>query len=97
VICIWNLSNGQILNRLEGHTAPISAIALRADGQTLFSSSKDNTIRMWNLENGAHLRTLKGHFSYVNSALALDRTGKTLISGGTGIPLKIWSVTNSLG
>jgi WD40 repeat protein len=56
-----------------------------------------NTIRIWSLENGAHLRMIKGHCSYINSALALDKAGKALISGGTGIPLKIWSVANSLG
>ena len=36
----------------EGHTDAVGPLALSPDGKTVYSGSKDNTIRAWNTETG---------------------------------------------
>src|SRR5436189_1838662 len=64
-IAIWTPGNGQPDAVLEGHTAPIAALALSPDGATLASASWDHTVRLWPLAGGA-ARVLDGHMQNVN-------------------------------
>jgi cytochrome c len=73
---------------LEGHTAPVAALALSPDGKTLASASWDRTIRLWPLAGGAP-RLLEGHAMNVNG-VAFTRDGKALVSAGYDATLRIW-------
>lgn len=48
-IVLWDLTSGNVLARLEGHTASIYAIEFTGDGQYLLSGSYDGTVRIWHL------------------------------------------------
>lgn len=39
--------NGQIIQKLEGHTREINILTFSSDGKILFSGSSDKTIRIW--------------------------------------------------
>ena len=60
-IAIWTAGTkpDQIL---EGHTAPIVALAVSPDGETLASASWDHTVRLWPLAGGAP-HVLEGSFA----------------------------------
>ncbi|MDB5310891.1 MAG: hypothetical protein JWO38_5093 [Gemmataceae bacterium] len=65
----------------EGHTAPVTALALSADGRRLFSGSYDHTICVWDVAAGRLCRTLKGPSRDVASsvvAVALSSDGRRL-------------------
>lgn len=47
----------QCLGADPRHTGPVHALALSADGRTLYSGSADNTIRVWDSASGALLAT----------------------------------------
>jgi WD40 repeat protein len=74
---------------LEGHSRPISALAVLPDGK-LASSSWDKTVRVWDVASGACLLTLAGHTSYV-LALAVLPDGK-LASGSSSHDnnIRVW-------
>lgn len=76
---------------LSGHTAAVTDMLLLKDGQTLVTSSADETIRLWNLETGTEIRQLRGHNSSVN---ALNRTTdqNILISAGADRRINFWSL-----
>jgi len=76
---------------LPGHTADVTDLLLLKDGQTLVTSSADETIRLWNLQTGAEIRQLKGHSSVVN-ALTRTTDQTTLISAGADRRLNFWSL-----
>lgn len=76
-----NWRTGDRLFSLNGHTAPITAIALSQDGKTLVSGSRDRTIKIWNAATGEEQTTLSGHCSPI-TAIALSADGQTVASSG---------------
>ncbi|WP_233849334.1 DUF4062 domain-containing protein [Paraburkholderia sp. HD33-4] len=84
-----SLRSAESLHRtLEGHTGPVSALAVLADGR-LASGAWDHTIRLWNPASGACEATLEGHTSGV-SALAVLADGR-LASGSSDHTIRLWN------
>ncbi|MER3478427.1 MAG: hypothetical protein C4287_20615, partial [Leptolyngbya sp. ERB_1_2] len=75
-------------------TAPIWAVVLTPDGQTVIGGGANQTIKLWNIETGNVLTTLSGHRDIVRS-LVLTPDGKTLISGSGDRTIKIWDLQTS--
>src|SRR3954453_23267511 len=92
-IAIWTPGNAQPDNVLEGHTAPIAALALSPDGATLASASWDHTVRLWSLAGGAP-RVLEGHTQNVNG-VAYAPDGRTLVSVSYDQSVRLWPVTGT--
>ena len=47
VVRIWDIITGQELLALDGHEAPINALAFAPDGSVLASCSHDGAVRLW--------------------------------------------------
>ena len=62
---------------LTGHTNALVNLVISSDGQTLISSSADNTVRFWNLLNGNQIKILTSS-SYL---AAISSDGRVLVSG----------------
>jgi cytochrome c len=78
---------------LEGHTAPIAALALSPDGATLASASWDRTVRLWPVAGGAP-RVLDGHQQNVNG-VAFTPDGRALVSAGYDATVRIWPLAGA--
>jgi len=89
-IAIWTSGNTRPDAVLEGHTAPIAALAASPDGATLASASWDQTIRLWPLMGGAP-RVLEGHTQNVNG-VAFAPDGRGLVSVSYDQSVRIWSL-----
>ena len=48
-IHLWSVQTGQLLDRLQGHEAPISSLSFAPDGSVLVSASWDKSVRVWTL------------------------------------------------
>jgi WD40 repeat protein len=82
-IKIWELSSGQELRTLTGHSDDVSSIAFSPDGNQLASGSKDKTVKLWQVDTGQEIRT----FTEIEQpiyCLAFSPDGKTLAVGGNG-------------
>jgi WD40 repeat protein len=90
VVRIWDFNRGELLQTLNGHTEPVSAIVFTPDSQTLVSGSYDTTIKLWNVQTGELLNTLLGHPSQVN-ALAINPKIPVLASAGHD-GIRIWDL-----
>jgi WD40 repeat protein len=44
---VWDAQTGQDLLTLQGHTDPVSSVAVSADGQRIISGSWDGTVKVW--------------------------------------------------
>jgi mono/diheme cytochrome c family protein len=74
-----------------GHTAPIRAIAVSADGKLAVSGSEDRTLRLWDVQTGRELRRFEGHRAAV-TAVAFSPDGRRIVSGSADRTLRLWDV-----
>ena len=87
-IAIWTPGNTQPDTVLEGHTAPIVALAVSRDGTMLASASWDQTVRLGSVAGGPP-RVMEGHSQNVNG-VAFTPDGRALVSAGYDQSLRIW-------
>jgi WD40 repeat protein len=90
---VWDLTSGQLLSTLEGHTDEVTGVAVTADGRWVISASHDYTLKVWDLASGQLARTLKGHTNAVNG-LAVTADGRWAVSASYDGTLKVWDVSS---
>jgi len=49
VVRIWDVSTGQLVERLRGHWDSVTSVAFTPDGKGLVSGSFDKTLKFWDL------------------------------------------------
>jgi cytochrome c len=90
-IAIWPPGEPQPSAVLEGHTAPVVALAVSPDGTTLASASWDHTARLWDVAGGKS-RVIEGHQQNVNG-VAFTGDGRALVTAGYDATLRIWPLS----
>lgn len=90
-ISIWNVANGKLIKRFNGHKDAIYSVAISADGRTLATGSYDQKIILWDAANGTMLRTLEGHNGAVFDVV-FRPDGKVLASASADRTVKLWEV-----
>jgi len=75
-----------------GHSAPVVAVAFRADSRWLATGSMDKTAKLWEVATGRELRTLRSHAGWVTS-VAFSPDGRWLVTGSRDNTAKLWDAT----
>jgi WD40 repeat protein len=88
-IGVWDLTNGQLIERWTGHTDRVQSLTISPDGQTVFSGSADGTIRAWNRLPG-QLQQVYNLGKTIVTALAVHPHKPILISGDRQVRLSTW-------
>jgi len=89
-ISLWDALTMKHLGDLEGHKAPVSAVAWSRDGKLLATGSNDSKVRLFDAKGGELLKTLEGNKSLI-TALAFSGDGRTLASAGYDRSVRLWS------
>src|SRR5207253_1957418 len=76
---------------LQGHTGPVTSVAMTADGRRAASGSRDKTVRVWDLERGICLASLKGHRGSVQG-MAMTADGRRAASGSADGTMRLWDL-----
>ena len=92
-IWIYDAETGEEIRLLTGHTAVVLSVSFSPDGETLASSSYDDTVRLWDVSSGSHLHTLTGHTDAINS-VSFSPDGKTVASGSWDDTVRLWDVSS---
>lgn len=82
---------GECLRIFQEHTHRVWLVAFSADGQTLVSSSNDQTVRLWHVHTGKCLKTLSAYSNWVSS-VAFSPDGRSIVSGSEDHLLRLWHV-----
>ena len=93
-IALWRAGEQKPDTVLEGHQAPIVALAISPDGSSLASASWDHSVKLWPLVGRGAPRVFEGHQQNVNG-VAFTADGRSLISAGYDATLRIWPLTGS--
>ena len=90
-IVLLDAHTGEYVRVLEGHTDTVDGVAFSADGTTLASRSRDNTIRLWDVATGTLHHTLTEHTDSVPS-FAFSPDGRTLAGASGDATIRLWDV-----
>ncbi|MDE0101452.1 MAG: WD40 repeat domain-containing protein [Bryobacterales bacterium] len=80
---IWDSSAGQQLFALEGHSAPVVAMAVSGDGQLIATAAADREVRVWSAAGGKAVATMSTGLSTVRG-LAFGPRDRTIAAFGNG-------------
>ena len=89
-VWIYDAQTGEELDLYTGHTDWVESVSFNADGTTLATGSRDDTVRLWNADTGTHLRTLSGHTDRINS-VSFSPDGTTLATGSSDRTIRLWN------
>jgi WD40 repeat protein len=87
-IRIWDLSTGDQLRVLTGHTSAVHGLSFSHDGRALASASFDGTVRVWSLQAGCITGVLKQATNFWSVAFSPDDT--TIATGGFDGTVRLW-------
>lgn len=79
-IRLWDLNNGKLTKRLNGHKSFVNSIVFSRDGKFLASGSDDGSILVWNTETWEH-KPFHNVQLYSVSCLSYNRDGSFLAAG----------------
>ena len=79
---VWDLSSGQELRTLSGHTSYVRGVAISSDGRYGLSASDDKTVKVWDLSSGQEVASFTGNGDLTCCAIAPD--GVTFVVGDSG-------------
>jgi WD40 repeat protein len=90
-IFLWNMTSGEMLGRLLGHTDRIAALAWHPDGRRLVSAAWDGTARVWDTLTCLPMILLNSHDSQVQ-ALSFTPDGKRLACADSTPAIHLWDM-----
>ncbi|KAL4911194.1 hypothetical protein BDW74DRAFT_172659 [Aspergillus multicolor] len=67
MVLLWDVTTGQCLGTLQGHTLPVNQVAFSFDREILASTSSDKTVRLWDPVTRQCLSILEGHAGRVTA------------------------------
>ncbi|MHB2021684.1 MAG: protein kinase domain-containing protein, partial [Candidatus Xenobia bacterium] len=82
---------GTLIRQLEGHQAPVLAMAATPDGRRCVSCDASGSMRIWDLSTGTS-RLASGHHEGEISAVAISADGSVAVTGGRDGQLRCWNL-----
>ncbi len=78
-IFVWDVFNGALVRKLIGHSRGIRDLVFDPDGNTLYSTSDDRTVRVW--DTSAEVETDRINLKKTAVSLDLDADANCLLMG----------------
>jgi len=96
---MWDLETGREIQRFEGHTERIRAVAFSPDGKQVLTGagrggdlsfrSSDNSARLWDVATGKEVRRFVGHTGYVHT-VQFSPNGVWVLTAARDSTARVW-------
>ncbi len=96
IVRMWSLKLNKEIGRLDGHKAPIKAVAVAPDTSTIASASQDGQIYLWDWNTKSKVTELKGHTDEVTAiAFSPARDSSYFASAGSDRTIVLWDLLDN--
>jgi len=92
-VLVWKVADGARVQRLEGHSDWVRAVAHSPDGSNLATAGNDGKVILWDAEDGQQLRILAEHARPI-SAIRYSPDGGLLATIGFADILYVYEVSS---
>lgn len=92
VVRLYEICNSEARLTLEGHKNNVTALGFQKEGNFIYTSSEDGTIKLWDLRSSSYSRSWDVGSPCNSVCLRTDRD--ELISGDQSGHVKIWDLGN---
>ena len=92
VLTVVDLTSGERIAELRGHSRTINAADFSKDGTRIATGSDDNLIKIWDVAGASELLSLRGHTAPV-MAVQFTPDGTKLVSAGADGAAIIWDAS----
>lgn len=92
-IRLWNVRNGQLLRRLQGHTQDVIAVAFDPTGTLLAASCQDHKVQIWDIRTQTLRGVLRGHSDGVEDVVfCAPRPGQATLLASSSVDqtIRLW-------
>ncbi len=91
VLSLWDVRQGTLVRRLEGHSGFIWGIDWSAEHHLLVSAGSHGTVRWWDPQQGVQLTAVQAHQGWAR-AVRISPDGQTVASCGHDGVIKLWDM-----
>jgi U3 small nucleolar RNA-associated protein 12 len=99
-VLVWDVKTGELLSRWRESSATKSEVTViapsRGDADVVAVGYADGAIRLWDTKTSTVVISFNGHKSGV-SAIAWDKAGTRIVSGGRDADLILWDLVAEVG
>ncbi len=92
---VWDVANGRMIRRLQGHEQACRAAGFSDDGKVISTSADDGTVRIWEAATGRQLFKLGDFEQPVGWSLPLPNSRKVALIGAAGGQITIYDYARS--
>ena len=91
MLIFWNVSTGEEVTRLEGHTGRVLSVNFNPVKPILVSGGEDKTITLWDLSTFKKISSFHKHSDTVNRVI-FSPDGALLASGSQDTTIQLWDL-----
>jgi len=89
-LCLWDLKDGAVLKKMEGHHSSVRAVTISGDGKLIASGDWNGELIAWDGDTGGSLTTaLEAHSKAINS-LNFSPDSAVLATVSLDKTIKLW-------